>query len=213
MANFAALRSPDDERRHDEPAKPVGGAGNPVSPEQRRQIESHAQDGAELLREAGIADPLWLGAVQHHHSEGPGELNSLSPEHQLARLPARADIFAARLSPRKLRRAMSATSAAPAAYLDENKKPDEACSAIIKTTGVYPPGSLVRLGNTEVGEVVRRGRQANEPVVLSVVSAVGTPLGVPKPRNTRVKPFELVGGVAPHEVNVRLNIEALIGIA
>ena len=186
---------------------------NPVSPEQRRQIESHAQDGAELLREAGIADPLWLGAVQHHHSEGPGELNSLSPEHQLARLLARADIFAARLSPRKLRRAMSATAAAPAAYLDENKKPDEAGSAIIKTTGVYPPGSLVRLGNTEVGVVVRRGRQANEPVVLSVVSAVGTPLGVPKPRNTRVKPFELVGGVAPHEVNVRLNIEALIGIA
>lgn len=123
----------------------------------------------------------------------------MSPEHQLARLPARADIFAARLSPRKLRRAMSATSAAPAAYLDENKKPDEACSAIIKTTGVYPPGSLVRLGNTEVCVVVRRGRQANEPVVLSVVSAV--------------KPFELVGGVAPHEVNVRLNIEALIGIA
>ena len=144
--------------------------------------------------------------MQHHHAGSPGPLSALSVETQLARLVERADIFSARLSPRKRRRAMSATAAAKAAYLDENNQPDEAGSAILKATGIYPPGSLGRLRGGEVAVVVRRGRQANEPGVLSVVSASGTPLGVPASRNTRLKPRDVTGGVAPHEVNLRLNL-------
>lgn len=185
----------------------------PVTPAQREQIDNHPAEGVRLLSQAGIADPLWLGAVQHHHAGSPGPLSALSVEKQLARLVERADIFSARLSPRKRRRAMSATAAAKAAYLDENNQPDEAGSAIIKATGIYPPGSLVRLGSGEVAVVVRRGRQANEPGVLSVISASGTPLGVPASRNTRLKPHDVTGGVAPHEVNLRLNLQALINSA
>lgn len=185
----------------------------PLMPAQRQQIEAHAIQGARLLSESGITDDLWLEAVRRHHDSTPGHLHDLPRPMQLARLMQRADIFAARLSPRRRRPAMSATAAAKAAYLDENKQPDEAGSAIIKAIGIYPPGSLVRLGNGEVALVMRRGRQANEPAVLSVVSAAGTPLGVPVPRNTRVKPFEVVGGVAVHEVNVRLNPQALLKLA
>ena len=182
----------------------------PVTPAQRKHIEDHAEVGARMLQDAGIADDNWIGAVRYHHGGSPGKLMDLSPDRQLARLVERADIFAARLSPRKRRRAMSATAAAKAAYLDENNQPDEAGSAIIKATGIYPPGSLVRLGSGEVAVVLRRGKQANEPAVLSVVSASGTPLGVPILRNTRIKPHDVLGGAAPHEVNVRLNLEALI---
>jgi hypothetical protein len=182
----------------------------PVSAPQRALIDAHAAEAERLLRAAGISDALWLGAVRQHHGSSPGPLAAQSPELQLARLIGRADIFAARLSPRKRRRAMSATAAAKAAYLDENNRPDEAGSAIIKALGIYPPGSLVRLASGEVAVVVRRGRQANEPVVRCVVSAGGTPLGVPAPRDTRQKSHEITGGVAPHEVNLRLSLGELV---
>jgi HD-GYP domain-containing protein (c-di-GMP phosphodiesterase class II) len=185
----------------------------PVSPQQRAQIDAHAARGATLLREAGVGDPLWLGAVEHHHASAPGSLADLPPERQLARLLQRADIFAARLSPRKLRRSMSATAAAKAAYLDEKNEPDEAGSAIIKATGIYPPGSLVRLGSGEVAVVLRRGQRANEPSVVSVVSASGAPLGEPIPRNTHLKPHDITSGVAPHEVKLRLDVERLVRMA
>ncbi|HMC14887.1 MAG TPA: phosphohydrolase, partial [Albitalea sp.] len=112
-----------------------------------------------------------------------------------------------------LRQAMAATAAAKAAYLDEHQQADEAGAAIIKAVGIYPPGSYVRLASNEVGVVLRRGRRANEPLVASVISRAGTPLGEPAIRDTRIKPHEISGGVAPHEVKIRLNLERLMQLA
>ena len=117
------------------------------------------------------------------------------------------------MSPRKLRQALPATAAAKAAYLDENKQADEAGAAIIKALGIYPPGSYVRLASSEVAVVLRRGRRANEPRVASIVSRTGTPLGEPAVRDTRIKGHEITGGVAPHEVMVRINLERLIQLS
>jgi HD-GYP domain-containing protein (c-di-GMP phosphodiesterase class II) len=181
-----------------------------VTPRQREIIDGHAQRSAAQMRELGVSDELWLHAVEHHHASQPGPLAELPAMLQLARLIQRADIFAARLSPRKLRQAMAATAAAKAAYLDEHQKADEAGAAIIKALGIYPPGSYVRLASNEVGVVLRRGRRANEPLVASVVSRLGTPLGEPAIRDTRVKPHEISGGVAPHDVKLRLNLAKLM---
>ncbi len=185
----------------------------PLSARQREVIDSHAAQATAQMRELGVDDELWLHAVEHHHASLPGPLAELPAMMQLARLIQRADIFAARLSPRKLRQAMSAAAAAKAAYLDERQKPDEAGAAIIKALGIYPPGSYVRLASTEVAVVVRRGRRANEPLVASVISRAGTPLGEPALRDTRLRAHEITGGVPPHEVMVRLNLERLLVLA
>jgi len=182
----------------------------PVTPRQREVIDGHAGKAARMLRELGVGDDLWLQAVEHHHASPPGPLAQLSPWMQLARLIQRADIFAARLSPRKMRQAMPAIAAAKAAYLDENQKADEAGAAIIKGVGIYPPGSYVRLASTEVAIVLRRGLRANEPKVASIISRSGTPLGEPAMRDIRQKAYEITGGVAPHEVKVRLNLQRLL---
>ena len=182
----------------------------PLSPRQREVIDHHAARAATQMRELGVADELWLHAVEHHHASHPGPLAALPAMLQLARLIQRADIFAARLSPRKLRQALPAAAAAKAAYLDENKQADEAGAAIIKALGIYPPGSYVRLASSEVAVVLRRGRRANEPLVASMISRSGTPLGEPAVRDTRVRGHEISGGVAPHEVRLRLNLERLI---
>jgi len=185
----------------------------PPSPQQRTQIDNHASHGAALLRAAGVTDELWLQAVEHHHDSPPGPFAGRPPALQMARLVQRADIFAARLSPRKSRTPMSATAAAKAAYLDEAQQPDEAGSAIIKATGLYPPGCLVRLRNGEVAVVLRRGRQATDPLVASIVNTVGQGIALPTLRNTRMAATAVTGGVASHEVKVRLDPARLLQIA
>jgi HD-GYP domain-containing protein (c-di-GMP phosphodiesterase class II) len=182
----------------------------PVLPRQRDLIDKHAARAATQMQQLGVADELWLDAVEHHHASPPGPLAELPPMLQLARLIQRADIFAARLSPRKMRQAMPATAAAKAAYLDENQQADEAGAAIIKGLGIYPPGSYVRLASQEIGVVIRRGKRANEPLVASIIGKTGTPLGEPALRDTRQKPHEISGGIAPHEVRLRLSLERLL---
>lgn len=185
---------------------------SPVTPRQREQIDGHPLSGAERMRAMGVTDELWLQAVEHHHASVPGPLADLQASLQLARLIQRADIFAARLAPRRMRQAMAATAAAKAAYLDENQQADAAGSAIIKAVGIYPPGSFVRLASQEVAVVLRRGRRANEPLVASVLSRSGTPLGEPVLRDTRMKPHEVTAGVAPHDVKLRLHLQRLLQV-
>lgn len=181
-----------------------------LSPQQREQVDSHAERGVQALRAAGITDELWLDAVRHHHAAPPGPLAALSPGQRLARLIQRADVFAARMSPRRGRPAMSATAAAKAAYLDENGQPDEAGSAIIKAVGLYPPGCLVRLANQEIAVVLRRGRRANAPVVAAIINPAGAVLASPALRSTHLPAHAVMGGIAPHEAKVRLNLQRLL---
>lgn len=181
-----------------------------TSPAQREQINSHAARSALQLRELGVIDPLWLQAVEHHHTSPPGPLQAMEPGLQIARLIKRADVFAARLSPRKTRKALTATAAAKAAYLDENQQPDEAGAAIIKAAGIYPPGSFVRLATEEVAIVLKRGLRASIPVMACVVGVNGIPLSKPVVRDTRHKAYEITGSAAPHEVKVRLSVESLL---
>ena len=181
-----------------------------LNPQQREQVDSHAGRGVQALRAAGVTDPLWLAAVQHHHDAPPGPLAALDPAQRLARLIRRADVFAARMSPRRARQALSATAAAKAAYLDENGQPDEAGSAILKAVGLYPPGCLVRLTNHEIAVVLRRGRRANAPAVASIVNPAGAVLASPALRATHLPTHAVTGGVAPHEVKLRLNLQQLL---
>ena len=182
----------------------------PPTAQQRAQIDSHAERAVQGLEAAGIDDALWIEAVRQHHNALPGPLAELPPAMQLARLIQRADIFAARLSPRRQRAALSGTDAARAAYLDERKQADEAGAAIVKATGIYPPGSFVRLVDGEVAVVLRRGRRANEPWVASVLGRTGMPLGEPALRNTQLARHAVSAGVAPQDVRLRLNLPRLL---
>lgn len=182
----------------------------PPNPLQRRQIDSHAQRGADMLAACGVTDGLWIDAVRQHHSAPAGPLAELPPAQQLARLIKRADIFAARLSPRRRRSALSGAAAAKAAYLDEHQQPDAAGAAIVKATGIYPPGSYVRLASGEIAVVMRRGIRANEPLVAGVIGRSGSPIAEPALRDTRLAQHAVTAGVAPGDVKLRLNLERLL---
>lgn len=176
----------------------------------RREIASHGDRSAELLRSLGVQDSLWLQVVRLHHEAGPGPLAARAMPEQMARVLRRADIYAARLSPRRSRRALSASAAARAVYLDELGQPDEAGAALIKAIGLYPPGSLVRLASGEVGIVLKRGHSANEPIVASLLGKSGAPWSEPVTRDTRLAAQAISASLAPHELKLNLNLAKLV---
>lgn len=181
-----------------------------LSVDQRRQLTGHGDRAADLLRQLGVHDPLWLTAVRLHHDTGPGPLSSRAEPERLARLLQRIDLFAARLSPRTSRKAQAGAQASRAIFLDEAKQQDEAGAALIKAVGLYPPGSLVRLANGEEGIVLKRGAIATDPLVAALIGKSGAPLTEPVPRDTRLASQAVVASLAPHELKLRLSIDKLM---
>jgi HD-GYP domain-containing protein (c-di-GMP phosphodiesterase class II) len=181
----------------------------PLSDHQRGAMRDHPERAADLLAEIGVEDPMWLHAVRHHHSAPGGPMAGRPPEETVARLVRRADRYAARLSPRRTRPASSATAAAQVALLDEGGLSDEAGQALIRTLGLYPPGVWVKLQCGEIAMVLRRTPIAKAPIVVSLVSRTGMPLAVPALRNTKMPDFAVTGAVAPGQVKVRPNLDAL----
>lgn len=177
---------------------------------QRQELLLHGDRASEMLAGLGVQSALWLQAVRLHHEAGPGPLAERSPAEQLARLLRRIDVFGARLSPRRSRKALAGASAARAVYLDELQQPDEAGAALIKSVGLYPPGSLVRLANGEVGIVLKRGHSATEPLVASLLGKSGAPLSEPVPRDTRLATQAIAASLAPHELKLLVTMERLL---
>ncbi len=177
---------------------------------QRQGLDAHGDQSADLLQSLGVSSELWLQAVRLHHDVGPGPLAGRSPGEQLGRVLRRIDLFCARLSPRRSRQALAGASAARTVYLDELQKPDAAGAALIKTMGLYPPGSLVRLANGEVGIVFKRGHNATEPMVAAVLGKSGNPLSEPVPRDTRLPTQAIAASLAPHEMKLIVQMEKLL---
>jgi len=176
-----------------------------LTPGMRQRIQAHAEQGAQLLREAGVEDPLWIEAVRLHHDSSGGKtpLAELSPARQLARLLRCADIFTAKISRRRTRAPMSPVQAAREACLGAGGVPDEVGGALLRATGLYPPGSFVELANGERGIVVARGRRANLPWVASLVAPTGLALGEPALRDTIEARFAVRSAVPSSQIKVQ----------
>ena len=193
----------------------LNGHNADLTPAQRRQVEAHAQDGTDLLLEAGVTDPLWLDAVLHHHErlDGSGYPHGLRGEEIAAttRMLAIADIYTALVRPRAYREALHARHALRTIFLERGKGVDEDLAAmLVKEVGVYPPGTLVRLANDEIGVVLRRGVDAARPLVARVITADGLRASVAVARDTREPELAIVEPV-PHERHpgVMANLAAL----
>jgi hypothetical protein len=184
------------------------------TPAQREQIHRHAQQGATLLRDAGVDDMLWSEAVRLHHEPGSNgcALAELAPAEQLARLLRRADIFTAKISRRRARAPMSPVQAAREACLGRDRTPDEVGAALLRATGLYPPGSFVELASGERGIVVARGRRANLPWVASLVAPSGLALGEPVLRDTVDTRFAVCGAVPASQIKVRPDHQRILAL-
>ncbi|GAB4401613.1 MAG: hypothetical protein OHK0048_18540 [Rhodoferax sp.] len=185
--------------------------GDPTE-EQMRLINSHPARSVDMLQQMGVTDPLWLEAVLYHAAREPGPLASRPPGQQLARLIRRADVFAAKLSPRVSRPAEAPGVAIQSIYFDENHQPDEAGAALIKAVGVYPPGTFVRLASNEVAIVVRRGIKSTMPRVAVLLNRQGMATGEPILRDTALPDYRVTASVPHRDVKINHSLDRLLAL-
>jgi HD-GYP domain-containing protein (c-di-GMP phosphodiesterase class II) len=182
----------------------------PLNPYQRKEIDDHAQASAELLQSLGITDEMCLETVRDHHNQLPGPLSSKPPAQRLARLLQRADMFAARLSPRASRTPISPAAAMQACYFDENRQVDEAGAALIKAVGIHHPGSYVKLATEEIAVVIKRGTNTTTPRVAVVINRSGLPTVEPIVRDTSQRDYRITASVPHRDVKVQINLERIL---
>lgn len=185
----------------------------PLTDEQRRLIRSHPERSVQMLQQAGVTDAEWLRAVvQHHESvDRSGYPGGIGDPSELATLLARADVYAAKLSPRANRDPLPADRAGRELFMRDPSNPMTA--ALVKEFGVYPPGCYVSLASGEIGIVVKRGPTVMAPQVAVIINRNGEPLIEPLVRSTNNPAHQVKGVVPARAVKVRLSPEKLAALA
>lgn len=182
------------------------------SEDDRTVIRDHAQESARLLRAAGIQDELALAIVEGHHTRShSAELESLPPAAKLAEVLRRIDVYTAKLSRRRQRPASTPALAARDALLDERGVPDSLGSVLLRTLGLYPPGTWVELANGDTGLVVGRGDRAHTPQVAAVRRNDGGIYPQPTRRDTALRSFAVTNGLRHADMRIALNHAKVIG--
>ena len=179
----------------------------PPDEAQRSHIAGHAQQSAVRLRELGVTDPFWLDLVEHHHDpvadhEDPAANSQLIA----ASLLWMVDQWVARISPRRSRSGLMPSLAARTIYVAMQTRDAALGNLLVKTLGIYPPGSYVKLRTGEIAVVVGSGDRAHQPLTLAVVSANGIQFQHPIARDTQREDCAVTASlvIAP-DVSIRLN--------
>ena len=185
----------------------------PPTPEQRDAIRAHPEISRRMLELSGVADADWLTAVEQHHEapDGSGYPHGLRQTSDIAALVRRADIYTAKLSPRKGRDAVSADKAGRMMFMQEPGHPMTA--ALVKEFGVYPPGCFVRLMSGETGLVVKRGPTVMTPIVAVLTSSHGACLAQPLRRDTAQREYAVHSVLGAHASGLRVSPEMLMAVA
>jgi hypothetical protein len=177
------------------------------SVEQQDAIRTHAVRASLMLANMGVPDELWLDTVSLHHDESvnKGELSTQPPVRRLARILQVVDRYAAMISPRQSREGRSATESVRSIIVNSPEKNDEVGHALVRAVGLCPPGTYVRLDNTEIAVVVRRSVKPNLPHVAIVVNDAGSLLNPPRLHRTMNGSPAIKAALAAAAVRQRLN--------
>ena len=177
-----------------------------ITDEQRKLVSGHAAASVELLTKAGVDDPLWLYAVQNHHTVSKKQGGESSDAgHRIAELLRRVDIYTAKLSRRVSRASVTPATAARDACLDATGNPDSIGATLLRIVGLYPPGTFVELANGETAIVIKRGGKAHTPIVASLRREDGGLLMQPLRRDTQRSAFAVRRGLRPDQVRVQFD--------
>jgi HD-GYP domain-containing protein (c-di-GMP phosphodiesterase class II) len=182
----------------------LAGQATPPTPAQRQQIHEHPVASANLLRQVGLDDTTWLGAVEQHHEApgGTGYPNQVAEPSDIALRLRFVDMFTAKLSPRADRASLAPNIAARDLFKENNGHPHVAM--LIRELGIYPPGCFVKLASGETAIVVGRRATANAPRVVCITNEQGRPVASPEPRDTSQQEHAVVGTVPEKNVMVRV---------
>ncbi len=174
---------------------------------QQDAIRAHPVKGGMILANLGILDDLWLDTVTSHHDDiaDKGELWQVAPTLRLARIVRVVDRYAAMISPRRSRAGRSATDSMRSIISDAGDQSDLIGHSLVRTVGLCPPGTYVRMDNGDIAVVMRRSSKPNFPHVAIVLGETGDLLSQPRLHRTAQGSPQIRSALAASAVRVRLN--------
>lgn len=151
-----------------------------LTSEEMSIVRRHPLESVDLLRDAGVSDEDWIACVLQHHENDDGTGYPVGCSgveiQQNARLISLADRYCAQVSARNYRCSVLPDKALARLMHDEEKFDDKAlCTQFAAVVGKFPPGTLVRLQNAEIGVVTQRDGDG-EVQVQCLRDAAGKPL-------------------------------------
>ena len=154
----------------------------PLDPEERKVIESHPAVGAQILLASGEESPVVISAAWGHHIREDGRGYPAMPDWyrqgSAASLVHVCDVFEALTAVRPYKSPMSPRRAFEIMLKDPGDFHPRILSALIRSLGLYPPGSEVLLSDFRKAVVVARGPELEHPLVR----VTHDPGGMPIPR-------------------------------
>lgn len=134
------------------------------------KMRRHPQLGAEAVSASGDLSKIVADVCLHHHEryDGTGYPHGLKGDEisLFARMAAIADTYDALTSPRPHRAALGPAEAVAALYNLKGHFDESLLTSFIRSIGIYPVGSLVRLESRMLGCVTAQRRdQLTCPVV------------------------------------------------
>jgi HD-GYP domain-containing protein (c-di-GMP phosphodiesterase class II) len=191
------------------------GKDAPLSTDERAIVRRHPADSADLLRNAGVTDSQWLDYVLLHHEsdDGSGYPSGAKGDEipQNARLISLADRYCANVSARNYRRSILPDVALEKLFLGDDLPADVTLARhFIEQIGKYPPGSLVKLDNGELG-VVSHCDATGALTVHALRGSDGKPVQPPAPRSLVNGGCKIVQAMHEDDVGVRFNMKHIWG--
>ncbi len=131
---------------------------DPLTKSEQSHFEQHSEIGARMAQEVGL--PVRIGKIimQHHeHDDGTGYPKHLKGEQidQLAKIIALVNAYDNLCNPNNIALAKTPYEALAHMYASQRSKLDESLlKRLIKSLGIYPPGSIVQLSTGSYATVI-----------------------------------------------------------
>ncbi|MET3131401.1 hypothetical protein AAKU55_001663 [Oxalobacteraceae bacterium GrIS 1.11] len=182
-------------------------------------VRRHPAESADLLKCVGIDDEEWLSCVILHHENDDGsgypDGKTSAEITQNAKLIGLADRYCAQVSARNYRRSILPDLALCNLFQDAAHPIDAALAEqFILQLGKYPPGSLVRLQNGEIGVVTGRHDGAAEVHALSDAAGLAIPaaaLPFAALRSTSDAQYAIAEALHEDQAGVRFSMKNIWG--
>ena len=132
-----------------------------LSDDEFRIVRTHPAEGEQLLRESGVENRAVLHMVRHHHErmDGAGYPDALDQEGipLLTRMSAVCDVYDAVTSNRPYKPGWDPAESLRRMASWQGHFDTDVFKALVRSLGIYPIGSLVRLSSERLAVVIEQG--------------------------------------------------------